>query len=351
MVFLCPQGVLDFEDATIQGKYLLVCLPDNPEDHARLPFESTPLMSHFMLDKSEPLFLRIAEFAHVLEMQKARLEQERRQAEEDRGKENQEMVVGQGQVMTIGDRRSEGAVTSQGETTAPTQPTVLNANTTPPTKPRTPFAELPPIATIDQERASTAANPTILDLEAPAQIAVQAAGVVQRVPSIVIHPPEEQETYLAYPQTPPSNDSTEDMDISAPMTPPYEEDSEEEVDQLPGELPTLPEVPVPAEAEIPGRYDLRPRLVIVPEERAGGRVYAVKRKLVAEGAERSKKRKPTPKPETVLENVVIPAHRDRIARILDVPTRRWNNRDIGAMRNMLQALGNAVDAQKAMEML
>ena len=80
MVFLCPQGVLDFEDATIQGKYLLVCLPDNPEDHARLPFESTPLMSHFMLDESEPLFLRIAEFAHVLEMQKARLEQEKRQA-------------------------------------------------------------------------------------------------------------------------------------------------------------------------------------------------------------------------------------------------------------------------------
>ena len=303
LAFVSPKGVLNIGGHSVTGKCFLMCVPDDPFVHAAIPFESTPLMSHFMTEEKQPPLHRVAEFAHAMDIQKLRMEKDQAREREEaakKKKEEAEMKTGEGQVITIRDKDDAEAAVANGEASTSAAKVLP---TEPPRRPGTPMVrvvELPPIATLDQIQPSVVSTPEFITPVSSIPISAQAAGVVQDLPTEVIQPPDEQETHLQYPVTPPPDDTT------VPNSPTYEGPPEEE-DQLPGEMLVLPEGPVPKAEPAEPRYDLRPRVGGSSEEASGGRVYAVKRKVEAEGGDKRKKRRDTPRPATILDHIVVPA--------------------------------------------
>ena len=95
MTFVCPEGKVTVDGTEITGQLFLACLPDNREGPTAKPYESTPLMSHFMNDPNLPPIARIAEFLRLLEAKTAEREKEAEGIgrESESAKEVEEMVT------------------------------------------------------------------------------------------------------------------------------------------------------------------------------------------------------------------------------------------------------------------
>ena len=350
MTFVCPNGRMMLDGKEVTGQLFLMCLPDDFAAHAAQPYESTPLMSHFMNDANLPPIARIAEFLRLLEAKTAEQENEiQREKETERVEEMTEIATRIGEAATRPSTNAWETEISRDETpvVGMTIPYCVRNPINLPPAPHSPIggmsagtrANTPWPRTSPMSLASLVHDPRMT-------IGAQVSAIIQdAVASANAQPISDEGAHLQYPSSPPMIDAPS-LSSYRESTPPALDAPTDQEDQLADD----PVVPLNFTETAPGvfaRYDFRPRnMPEMPEMPQGAEeAQSLKRKANQDLNDRTKKRKENAT-NAILEQITVPVEWKRLFRVFDLPMQKWNNKDISTARSIWASLTKAVNAQK-----